>query len=125
MTSLFHPILDTYAKGKINSVNFDMDEDSISVAIIGNQEPEPIEIKFEDVRAFYYIDHDLKSELLFSHDQLNVIAYDTYGFGEFSAAANHDSDFVSIPNFAVNLKDSSLYIDADKIRINNKRYHVK
>lgn len=127
MSNYFHPILDAYAKGKIDSVNFDMDFDTISVAISQRDQIEPVEIIFEDVKAFYYIDHDLKNELPINHEQLNVIAYDLYGFGEFSAvnATNLDEAFVSIPNFAVNLNDSSLYIDAPKIRINNKEYNVK
>lgn len=127
MTNSVHPVLDTYAKGKINSLNIDTDIDKISVGISSNNALAPVEIIFEDVKAFYYIDHDLKNDIIFSNENLNIISYDDLGFGEFATVKRADDEdvFVSIPNFAVNLNESSLYIDANKIRINNKSYHVR
>ncbi len=127
MTNSVHPVLDTYAKGKINSLNIDTDIDKISVGISNKDALAPIEIIFEDVKAFYYIDHDLKDDIAFTNENLNIISYDDLGFGEFATVkrAEDEDVFVSIPNFAVNLNESSLYIDANKIRINNKSYHVR
>jgi hypothetical protein len=127
MINQFHPLLDSYSKGKVNSINFDMDLDKISVAVSTNNATSPTEIIFEDVKAFYYIDHDMPAEIKVSDENLNTISYDTYGFGEFSAVGSHSDDelFVSIPNFAVNIKDSSLFIDANKIRINNQEFRVR
>lgn len=127
MSNSFNPVLDAYSKGKIDTVNFDMDYDQISVAIQSNEHIEPVEVIFEDVKAFYYIDHDVVSTLDISTDNLNAIAYDISGFGEFTAIGNRYSDeqYVSMPNFAVSVKDSSLYIDANKIRILNKSYQVR
>ncbi len=123
----FHPLLTNYAKGTIDSINFDMDLDKISVAIKSNPLSESAEIIFEDVKAFYYIDNDLSSDFTFSKEHLNVISYDNFGFGEFSTVSpdREDEVFVSIPNFAVNVNDSSLFIDANKIRINNQAFNVK
>ncbi|MBM7561224.1 YxiG family protein [Fusibacter tunisiensis] len=127
MTHSVNPVLDAYAKGKINSINIDTDFEKISVGISNKDHLIPVEIIFEDVKAFYYIDHDLKNELDISNENLNIISYDDLGFGEFATVkTNSDEDiFVSIPNFAVNLNDSSLYIDAHKIRINNKAFSVR
>ncbi|HAS74191.1 MAG TPA: hypothetical protein DCS67_08625 [Clostridiales bacterium UBA8960] len=127
MTNNFHPLLDNYSKGKISTINFEMDLDKISLAISTNNTNTPTEIIFEDVKAFYYIDHDMPTELTLTDENLNTISYDTYGFGEFSAVNAHTEDelFVSIPNFAVNIKDSSLFIDAHKIRIDNQEFRVR
>jgi len=127
MTNSFNPILDTYAKGKIDTINFDMDFDKISIDITRHEFDDNAQIVFEDVKAFYFIDHDLITELELSDKNLNVISYDTLGFGEFTAVDTRSSDdlFVSVPNFAVNINNSSLYIDAHRIRINDKEYSVK
>ncbi|MGX8796471.1 YxiG family protein [Fusibacter sp. JL298sf-3] len=127
MSNQFNPVLDAYSRGTVDSVNINMDYDIISVAVQSKDHVEPVEITFEDVRAFYYIDHDMTSKLDISSDALNAIVYDTTGFGEFTAVAQgQDEDhFVAIPNFAVSIKDSSLYIDAQKIRINDKAYRVR
>ena len=127
MTNSFHPLLDHYSKGKINAINIEMDLDKISLAISTNNANMPTEIIFEDVKAFYYIDHDLPSDFTLTDENLNTISYDTYGFGEFSAVNAYADDelFVSIPNFAVNIKESSLFIDAHKIRIDNQEFRVR
>lgn len=127
MTNSFSPILDSYAKGKIDAINFDMDYDKISIDITQYDKEALAQIVFEDVKAFYYIDHDLKTEMEISNENLNVISFDTLGFGEFTAVDVKSAEdlFVSIPNFAVNLNNSSLYIDAHRIRINDKEYAVK
>ena len=127
MITQFHPLLDYYAKGKINSVNIDTDSDVISVAVMNNEASTEGEIIFKDVKAFYYIDHDTPSEIPFASDNLNTISYDLYGFGEFSAVnpKSEEEIFVSIPNFAVNINDSSLFIDASKISINNQEFRVR
>lgn len=127
MTHNFPPILDSYSKGKIDSININMDLDIISVAISTNNSSDATEIIFEDVKAFYYIDHDMPTDLRVSNENLNAISYDTYGFGEFSAvnAEAEDEMFVSVPNFAVNVNDSSLFIDAHKIRINDQEFRVR
>lgn len=130
MSNSFHPILDTYSRGTINAINFDMDFDKISVAISNksiDDHIEQAEIVFEDVKAFYYIDHDLPSDMQIKGENLNSISYDLYGFGEFSAAhaKSEDEAFVSIPNFAVSINDSSLFIDANKIVINNQAFKVR
>ncbi|MDN5351220.1 MAG: hypothetical protein PWQ12_136 [Clostridiales bacterium] len=124
MSSHVYPLLDQYAKGKIDTINFDMDVDTISLAISAKDHEDPVEIIFEEVKSFYYVDHDLKSGINLSNENLNVVSYDTYGFGEFSAAGE-ENPRISIPNFAVNINDSSLYIDADKIRINNQAFYVR
>jgi len=126
MPNSLNPIIDSYAKGKISAINFNMASDTIAIAIRNHGGDKNTEIVFEDVKAFYYIDHDLQSELLLSNEALNTISYDDFGFGEFSAKSNDDDDlYVTIPNFALNLEASSLFIDAHKIRINDQAYHVK
>ena len=126
MPKNINPIIDSYAKGKISAINFNIDSETISVAIKNKDGIENTEIVFEDVKAFYYIDHDTHTELLLADDALNAIAYDDFGFGEFSTTTEDDNDsFVTIPNFALNFEASSLFIDAHKIRINNQAYDVK
>jgi len=126
MINTFHPLLDNYAKSKINSVYIDTDSDIISVAIAEEDSCTESEIIFKDVKAFYYIDHDTPSEIPLSSENLNTISFDLYGFGEFSAVNPRSEDelFVSVPKFAVNINESSLFIDADKISINNKEFFV-
>lgn len=127
MYNQFTPVLDVYSKGKIDAVHINMDYDIISVEVHNKENPEPVEITFEDVRAFYYIDHNIDSSLEINFDSLNAIVYDTTGFGEFTAVHQElDEDpFVAVPNFAVSLNDSSLYIDAERIRILDKSYKVR
>lgn len=127
MPNSFNPILDCYAKGRIDAISFDMDFDKISIDIMKHDLTENAQIVFEEVKAFYYIDHDLKTDLELSDENLNVISYDTLGFGEFTAVDIREDEniFVSVPNFAVNINNSSLYIDAHRVRINDKEYYVK
>lgn len=127
MTNQFTPVLDFYSRGKVDSVSINTDYDIISVAVQNKEQIEPVEITFEDVRAFYYIDHDATSQLDFNQESLNAIVFDTTGFGEFTAVHKDldEEHFVAIPNFAVSLNDSSLYIDADRIRILDKSYRVR
>ncbi len=127
MSNPFNPVLESFSRGKVDAVHFNMDYDTISVEVQTNDRKEPVEIIFEDVKAFYYVDHDMSSNLDISSDALNAIVYDTTGFGEFTAVPQHHSEehFVSIPNFAVSIKDSSLYIDAKKIVIMNTAYNVR
>lgn len=127
MSNPFNPVLETFSRGKVDSVHFNMDYDTISVEVQSKEHHQPVEIIFEDVKAFYYVDHDVSSDLEISSDALNAIVYDTTGFGEFTAVSKHHSEehFVSVPNFAVSIKDSSLYIDAKKIVIMNKAYSVR
>lgn len=125
MTNAFNPLLDTYSKGTVSGIHFDMDVDQIAIDVKPHEDMAPVKVVFENVNAFYYIDHYTGVPL--NQANLNTISFDHSGFGEFATVAEKNSDefYVSIPNFAVSVNESSLYIDAKTIIIQNKAYNVK
>lgn len=124
------PLLNMVESLLINKMNINMRADTISLKLIKLQENnEEIEIIFEGVSAFYYIDEnkqihydwDIKST------NLNSITYYSDGIGEFQAievinGVEVEPFAVSHPNFVLEMMDKSLFIEAQSVKINNKKF---
>lgn len=129
MNNKINPMLDNEINGNINSLNINTDVDQISIGISNTSSlNKNSNVTFENVNAFYFIDEESNlSDTLTKSSALNLISYHQDGFGEFTSVtfSSQDEVMVSIPNFAVMMNDSSLYIDADLININGKSFRVK
>ncbi|WP_430884548.1 YxiG family protein [Fusibacter sp. JL216-2] len=131
MSMELNPWLDQLDSSKIDSLKIDLEDQKISFKL-KPQRRDNVDIQFEGVNAFYYIDDsdtlitaDTKTDLIQS------IAYHKGGFGEF-ASVKSIADLseeaspieISIPNFAISLNDKSMYIEARSIHINGNAFNV-
>lgn len=120
------PLLDDFGLSNINQLQFDINDDAIKINIQKSSNDLPIEVIFEEVTAFYFIDGNNDMNRV-SANNLNSIVYYETGFGEFASASEDvesDEPNISIPNFALDLVDSSLYIEAKKINIGGQVFDV-
>lgn len=130
MHSKLNPLLDNLKEITLSTLAIDVLDDKISLDLKRQKEKESLSVKFDGVSSFFFIDESKNSE----HDRtladvdINSIAYYADGLGEFSTLEEDYGDFgikmVTIPNFAVEMKDSSLFIEADYIEINGERFDV-
>lgn len=85
-------------------------------------------VKFKDVKGFFFQDFEGINdiELRDSSQNLDFISYYKNGFARFSEVniLTAEELHTSIPNFAINLINSSIYVDANIIEINGKDYQV-
>lgn len=130
MHSKLNPLLDNLKEITLSTLAINVLDDKISLDLKKQREKESLSVKFDGVSSFFFIDESKNSE----HDRtladvdINSIAYYADGLGEFSTLEEDYGDFgikmVTIPNFAVEMKDSSLFIEADYIEINGERFDV-
>lgn len=129
MTTKLDPILSTLDASKIGRMNIDLDGSTLSLNLLPEQQSD-VDVRFEGVSAFYYIDgsDEKQSE---PKSQVHSITYHQRGFGEFAAVRYlddpaDDGDFhVSIPNFAISLDESSIFIEAESVRIDDQVFTVR
>lgn len=116
---------------KIDALKIDLEDKKISFKLTPN-EKDLVNLEFEGVNAFYYIDDsDTSVTANDKKDKLNSIAYHKAGFGEFASVKSY-ADLspeaspieISIPNFALSLNDSSMYIEAQSVFINGNQFEV-
>lgn len=85
-------------------------------------------IKFKNVKGYYYQDFENINNIQFNKFQnhLNLISYYEEGFARFSKIDLEDLDNtkVSVPNFVINLINSTLFIESSVIEIDNNDYKV-
>jgi len=131
MSMELSPWLDQLDASKIDALKIDLEDKKISFQLTPNKE-ELVNLEFEGVSAFYYIDgSDTSITADLKKDHLNSIAYHKAGFGEFASLKpledlSEDSPFeISIPNFAISLKESSMYIEAQFVNINGNQFDVQ
>lgn len=120
------PLLNDFGLSNINQLQFDISDDAIKINIQPANANTPVEVIFEEVSAFYFIDGK-KAFTNVQGSNLNSIMYYETGFGEFASSTDDLDDEVpnvSIPNFALDLVDSSLYIEAKKINIGGQVFDV-
>ena len=125
------PWLDELDSSKIDSLKIDLEDQKISFKL-APQKKDLVDLKFEGVNAFYYIDDsDTEMTADVKKDKVNSIAYHKAGFGEFAsvkAIANLAPEAspieISVPNFAISLNDSSMYIEAQSVFINGNQFDV-
>lgn len=110
-------------KGQVQNLDFNFDHDTISFEL-KNEYHEVTEIIFEKVNSFFFIESDNAIEEM---ENINSISYYGSGFGEFSKAeyAYDESPKMSIPNFALDLNSSSIFIEAKSIFINGKKFNLR
>ena len=125
------PWLDALDSSKIDSLKIDLEDQKISFKL-APQKKDLVDLKFEGVNAFYYIDDsDTEMTADLKKDKVNSIAYHKAGFGEFASvksianlAPEASPIEISVPNFAISLNDSSMYIEAQCVFINGNQFDV-
>jgi hypothetical protein len=129
--SELNPWLGQLDASKIEALQINLENKKISFKLTPTA-VDHVDLEFDGVNAFYYIDDsdttvtaDSKKELIHS------IAYHKAGFGEFASVKSLPEMSldevpieVSIPNFAISLNDSSMYIEAASVNINGNRFEV-
>ncbi len=128
MITKLDPLLSTLDSSALEQLNIDMDDHSISLDILPKTKKDT-KIRFDGVSAFYYIDSSEPATEAASN-QLHSITHHYRGFGEFAAvrsmdAPEEDPYMVSIPNFAISLNESSLFIEATKVSIDDQVFTVR
>jgi len=125
------PLLDNLKQITLNTLSIDVLDDKISLDLKKKQKTtESLSIKFDGVSSFFFIDEskDTENDRTLANIDVNSIAYYEEGLGEFSTLEEDYGEFgikmVTIPNFAVEMKDSSLFIEADYIEIDGERFDV-
>lgn len=130
MHQKLNPLLDNLKQITLNTLAIDVLDDKISLNLKKRQAEESFSIKFDGVSSFFFIDESKNAEVdhTLANIDVNSIAYYQDGLGEFSTLEEDYGEFgikmVTIPNFAVEMKDSSLFIEADFIEINGERFDV-
>lgn len=127
------PFLDTMGSALINGLNINLKQDTITLWLTTNHMDldKLIEITFEEVSAFYYLDEHRQAQPLRNgpREQLSAISFYSEGFGQFAAIEVIDGVesapfVVSYPNFIISMKDRSLLIEARTVKINGQTYRV-
>ena len=127
------PLLDTMGSALIDSMNINLKQDTITLWLkpdtIGPSAP--VEITFEEVSAFYYLDEHQQAQTLRAPQKkkLSAISFYSEGFGQLAAIEVIDGIesppfVVSYPNFIISMLDRSLLIEARTVKINGQAYRV-
>ena len=127
MNSQVTPLLTNLSNMEINTFHIDTKNDVIKLNFnIEANKNQVSEIIFKDVTSFYYMDNN--DDLPTSDDEnvsLNNIMYCGTNGGDFiNISPQDDGDTVSVPNFVLELTDSSIFIEADSIIIDKQKYAV-
>ncbi len=125
------PLLDSLQQSIIEKFDIDIPKEKISIHIKNNTDSDDkVKIIFEEVFSFYFINEieDLSIKPCFDYTQLNSIGYYENGVGEFANLDCPDDEItekdISLPNFALELFDSSIFIEARSIKIDDKKFKV-
>ena len=125
------PLLDSLQQSIIEKFDINIPKEKISIHIKNNDaSDDKIKIIFEEVFSFYFINEngDLNIKPCFDYTKLNSIGYYENGVGEFANLDCPDDEItekdISLPNFALELFDSSIFIEARSIKINDKKFRV-
>lgn len=127
------PFLDTMGSARIDGLNINLKQETITIRLRHTQKKasEPIEITFEEVSSFYYLDehHQTHPVPEAVTGGLSTVSFYSEGFGQFAAIEVVDGIekppfSVSYPNFIVTMMDRSLLIEARSVKINGQAYRV-
>lgn len=127
------PFLDTMGSALIDGMNINLIKDTITIRLKPEHGgfTEPVEITFEEVSAFYYLDEHRQPMPVQGSpkEHLNAISFYSEGFGQFAAievvnGVESPPFAVSYPNFIITMMDRSLLIEARSVRINGQTYRV-
>lgn len=116
------PVLSTIGNLPIDKFQIDTKNDTIKFNFDRKDNPNQIsQIVFNEVTSFYYLDHDSDDQLEKDNNQLNNIMY----CGGSSEIIEGDEDVqVSVPNFILELNASNVFIEANSIVINERKFIV-
>lgn len=121
MNNLVTPALTNLSNVVIDKFQFDTQNDIIKLNFIDNSVSEII---FKNVTSFYYLDND-NNTTDNGNTSLNNIMYCGKGIEDLMNLPDQDEGIsVSIPNFVLELSDSSIFIEANSITIDKKKYIV-
>ncbi|MCG8540541.1 MAG: hypothetical protein MJA82_11470 [Clostridia bacterium] len=125
------PLLDSLSQSTIKKFDINIPKDKISIHVKDSSNSDNnVEIIFEEVFSFYFINENevLSKKPHFNSTKLNSIGYYEKGIGEFANFDCSDEEIdekdISAPNFALELLDSSMFIEARSIKIDDKRFRV-
>lgn len=121
MNSNITPVLSSFSNIPIDKFQIDTKNDIIKLNFNKNSN-QIEEIIFNEVTSFYYLDHDEISEE--KSASLNNIMYCGTQSPDYINLTDDDEVAVSVPNFVLELNDSNVFIEANSIVINNKKYIV-
>lgn len=137
MNNQVTPLLTSLSNIAIEKFQIDTKNDIIKLNFNKDENQKVSEIIFKDVTSFYYMDNDSVLDNEESINQknksnedksicLNNIMYCNNTGNDFvNIASSHDDDSsISIPNFVLELSDSSVFIEANSITIDKKKFIV-
>jgi len=117
---------------ELDLMNIDFKEECIRIrgSEAGDREKR-FDLVFEGVNAFFYSDPghpDMTAPG--KRSTMKTVAYLHDGFGEFAVVQNHEEEIeysnfdssISVPNFNIEFDDATLFIEAEGITINDRRY---
>ena len=123
MNNTLTPVLSKITKLPIGGFQIDTKNDVITLNFDSKDNSDQVsEIIFNEVTSFYYLDHDQSDEE--ENASLNNIMYCGDSLPDFVDYAEEDDIAVSIPNFIIELNDSNMFIEANSIVIDQKKYLV-
>lgn len=109
----------------LEKFEFHLEDEIIKFKTAGFDESSNVEVEFQGVKAFFFADPQRPGDHkpLPKRSLMASIAYHEGGFGYFSAVPTpSDEPKYSKPNFNVDFGHSSMFIEAEKIVINEKAY---
>ncbi|SKC83678.1 hypothetical protein SAMN02194393_03971 [Maledivibacter halophilus] len=125
------PILNSLKESTIEKLDINVPKDKISIDVkVHRNTTDKVKIVFEEVFSFYFIneENNMSKKSCFDYTKLNSIGFYENGVGEFASFDCPDDEItekdVSLPNFALDLLDSSIFIEARSIKINDKNFRV-
>ena len=125
------PLLETLKQSVIEKFDISIPKDKISMDIkMNNNCNDKVKIIFEEVFSFYFINEkdDLVRKSCLDYTKLHSIGYYKDGVGEFANLDCPEDEIteedISLPNFALELLNSSMFIEARSIKINDKKFRV-
>ncbi|MCT4565655.1 MAG: hypothetical protein N4A68_15265 [Maledivibacter sp.] len=125
------PLLNSLKQSTIEKFDINVPKEKISIDIKPNSNSDDkVKITFEEVFSFYFINDEgnLSQKSCFDYTKLNSIGYYENGLGEFANFNCPDDEItekdIALPNFALELIDSCIFIEARSIKIDDKNFRV-
>ncbi len=127
------PILGKLEDCDIDDLNIDFKNNSLMLTAkfpkYDSTDLDEYYLAFKNISAFYFIDGT--SEFYNSNKNTsNSIFYYDKGIGEFATIKNVNDDYtednileVSVPNFSISLKNSSIFLEANQLNINGNSFN--
>jgi len=119
-------ILKELGCSKLNNLHIDVSNEMITLDIAGEDSLGSHRVVFEGVNSFCFLNGE-KDQYDINGEILVPIGYCEEGLGEFIYIDEEEDleDYVTYPNFAVNTSDSTILIEAETIKINDKKFKLK